>query len=89
LFSTNLNIKIVHLTCNIKDMIFYNYYHFLTLKLFTRYEEESSTSQLGWHPEDTPILYRETHKILLKIEQSYIQEGRLDQNPQQKREAKN
>jgi len=29
------------------------------------HEEESSTSQLGWHHEDPSILYRQTRKILL------------------------
>jgi hypothetical protein len=53
-----------------------------------RHQEESTTSQLGWHPEDTPILYRQTQKILIKKRRRYIQEGGLGQNPRQKQKKK-
>jgi len=53
-----------------------------------KHQEESSTSQLGWPSEEPPILYRQTHKILLKNIKRYLQEGGLDQTPRQEAKEK-
>jgi hypothetical protein len=41
--------------------------------------------QLGWHPKNTPILYRQTHKFLLKNRKRYIQKGWTRSKPLAKR----
>jgi len=56
----------------------------------TRHQEESSTSQLGWHAKNTHILCGQTQKMLFKNGKKYIyiQEERLSQNPRQKKTKK-
>jgi len=52
------------------------------------YQGESSTSQLGWHPEKTLILYCQTQQVLLKNRKWYIQDRGLTKTLNKKVEAK-
>jgi hypothetical protein len=46
------------------------------------HQGESYTSQLSWHPDETPISYRQTQKNFIKKEKKVYTRGGPNQNPQ-------